>query len=93
MEEETAGGNTKEINGTKDKKGEDKKQGTKDKKQKGPCKPKAKITPRAVLKDPALQADGDHMQTYAIICKFMGLWPTEKHYRHGLNITRNLKGP
>eukprot|EP00253_Pinus_taeda_P032565 PITA_32565 len=25
-----------------------------------------------------LQAHREHMQTYAIICKFMGLWPTEK---------------
>lgn len=73
MEEERTGGNTEGINGTKDKEGEDKKQGTEDKKQKGPYKPNAKINPRVVLNDPALQAYRDHMQTYAIICKFMGL--------------------
>ena len=55
-----------------------KKQGTKDKRQKRPCKPKAEITPRVVLNDTALQAHRDHMRTYVIICKFMGLWPTEK---------------
>ena len=62
----------------KDKEEEDKKQGAKNKAQKGPYKPKAEVTPRVVLNDPALQAHKDHMRTYAIICKFMGLWPTEK---------------
>jgi len=33
---------------------------------------------RVVLNDPALQAHRDHMQTYAIICKFMRLWTIEK---------------
>ena len=46
--------------------------------QKGPCKTKVEVTPRVVLNGPALQAHRDHMRTYAIICKFMGLWPTEK---------------
>lgn len=41
----------------------------------GPCKPRASITPRVVLSDPALQ---EHMASYAVICKFMGVWPTEK---------------
>lgn len=31
-----------------------------------------------VLSDPALQAHREHMATYAVICKFMGLWPMEK---------------
>ena len=52
---------------------EDKEQGTKDKAQKGPFKTKAEITPRVFLNDLALQAHKDHMLTYAIICKFMGL--------------------
>ena len=78
MQEETTETNNKVINGTKNKEVEDKKQGTKDKKQKGPCKPKAEITPKVVLNDPTLQAHRDHMLTYAIICKFMGLWPTKK---------------
>jgi len=77
-EEEIEGNKTKENNSKKDKEEEDKNQGTKDKKQKGPCKPKAEITPRVVLNDPALQAHRNHMQAYEIICKFMGLWPTEK---------------
>lgn len=37
-----------------------------------------KITPRVVLNNLALQEHREHMETYAIICKFMGLWPTEK---------------
>lgn len=77
MEEETTKINNKEINATKNKEVEDKKQGTKDKKQKGPCKPKAEFTPRVILNDPSLQAHRDHMRTYAIIYKFMGLWPTK----------------
>jgi len=44
----------------------------------GPCKPRATITPRVVLSDPTLQVHREHMATYAIISKFMGLWPTEK---------------
>lgn len=44
----------------------------------GPCKPNSNIKPRVVLNDPALQVHIDHMETYAVICKFMGIWPTEK---------------
>lgn len=44
----------------------------------GPCKPRETITTRVVLIDPALQAHREHMATYAVICKFMELWPTEK---------------
>jgi hypothetical protein len=36
------------------------------------------ITLRVVLNDLALQGHREHMGTYAIICKFMGLWSTEK---------------
>ena len=78
MEEEKEGTKTKKNNDTKDKEEEDKMQGYKDKKPKGPCKPKVEITPRVVLNDLALQAHKDHMRTFVIICKFMGLWPIEK---------------
>ena len=78
IEEEQDGTKLRENNSTKENEEEDKKQRTKDKAQKGPCKPKAEITPRVVLNDPALQVHRDHTQTYAIICKFMGLWPTKK---------------
>jgi len=77
-EKETDGTKIKENSSTKDKEEEDKSQGKRDKKQKGPCKPKTEITPRVVFKDPALQEHKEHMGTYAIIYKFMGLWPTEK---------------
>ena len=78
MEEDKDLTRPKEDNSTKENEEEDKKQGEKNKAQKGPCKPKAEVTPRVVLNDPALEAHRDHMRTYAIICKFMGLWPTEK---------------
>jgi len=32
-----------------------------------------------VLNDLALQEHRDHMAMYAIICKFMGIWPTKKN--------------
>lgn len=77
-EKETDGTRTKENNSTKEKEEEYKNFGSRDKKQKGPCKPKAEITPQVILNDPALQEHMEHMGTYAIICKFMGLWPTKK---------------
>lgn len=76
--EKIGGTRTKKKKDAKDKEEEDKIQEAKDKKQKGPCKPKAEISPKVVLNDLALRAHRDHMRTYAIICKFMGLWPTEK---------------
>ena len=51
-------------------------QNSENKNQNGPCKPRTTITPRVVLSDSALQAHRDHMATYVVICKFMGLWPT-----------------
>lgn len=44
----------------------------------GPCKPKSSNKPWVILNDPALQEHRDHMTSYAIICKFMGIWLTEK---------------
>ena len=77
-EEEQEGTKAREHNETLEN-GEDiREKSTKEKAHMGPCKPKAAVIPRIILNDPALQAHRDHMQTYAIICKFMGLWPTEK---------------
>lgn len=59
---------------------------------KGPCKPKTKTTPRVILNNPKPQANREHMGTYAIICKFMGLWPSEKSLQSGLNTIGNQKG-
>lgn len=44
----------------------------------GIYKPKSTITLQVVLSDPTLQLHRDHMAEHAIICKFMGIWPTEK---------------
>ena len=62
-EEETESNTEKEKDGTKDKEENDKIQETKDRKQKGPCKPRAEITPRVILNNPELQAHREHMQT------------------------------
>jgi len=79
-EKETDGEKSNEKGNTKDKEEEDKNQGGKkeDVNQKGSCRPRANISPRVVLNNPALQEHREHMETYAIICKFMGVWPTEK---------------
>ena len=69
-EKETDGARPKENGSTKDREEEDKSEGTRDNKQKGLC--------RVVLNNTALQVHRGHMGTYAIICKFMGLWPTKK---------------
>ena len=39
----------------------------------GPYKPKSNIKLQVILNDPALLEHRDHMTTYAIICKFMGI--------------------
>ena len=44
------------------------------------------------MNDPALQVHRDHMQTYAIICKFMGLWPTEKYLQTWIKYHWKPKG-
>lgn len=44
----------------------------------GIFKTKSSTIPWVILSDPALQAHRDHMTEHAMICKFMGLWPTEK---------------
>jgi hypothetical protein len=41
-----------------------------------PCKPKTKLIPKVILEDPQMQLYRDQMKTHALICKFMGLWPT-----------------
>ena len=78
IEKGIEGTKTKVNSSTKEKEEEDKNQGSKVQKQQKSCRPKAKITPRVILNDPALQAYREHMANYAIVCKFMGLWPTEK---------------
>jgi len=44
----------------------------------GACKPKKSETLRVVITDPEIQAYREHMSEHAVICKFMGLWPTER---------------
>ena len=43
-----------------------------------PCKPKTTMIPTVILEDPQTQLYRDQMKTHALICKFMGLWPTER---------------
>lgn len=43
-----------------------------------PYKPRSTIKSRVVLSDMTLQAHRDQMETYVVICKFLGIWPTKK---------------
>jgi hypothetical protein len=42
------------------------------------CKPKTTMIPKVILDDPQTQLYRDQIKTHALICKFMGLWPTER---------------
>lgn len=42
------------------------------------CKPKKKDSLRVTITDPDIQAYREHMAEHAIICKFMGIWPSER---------------
>lgn len=44
----------------------------------GICKPIKTDNPRVVIMDPEIQAYREHMTEHAVICKFMGMWPTER---------------
>lgn len=44
----------------------------------GVCKPKNTDNLRVVITDPEIQAYRDHMADHAVICKFMGIWPSER---------------
>lgn len=77
------GNNTHAEQGTheedrQEEKAEDRGQGTENRTKMGLCKPKTNTKPRVILNDPALQEHRDHMANYAIMCKFMGIWPIEK---------------
>jgi hypothetical protein len=43
-----------------------------------PCKSKTTMIPKVILDDPQTQLYKDQMKTHALICNFMGLWPTER---------------
>ena len=58
----------------------------------GPYKPKSNIKPRLVLNDRALQVHIDHMPTYVVICKFMGIWSIEKALYIWIRNTSKTKG-
>ena len=45
-----------------------------------------------MLNNPALQVHREHMGTYAIICKFMGLWPTKKDLQTWIKYYSKPKG-
>jgi hypothetical protein len=36
------------------------------------------MTPKVILEDPQMKLYRNQMKTHPLICKFMGLWPTER---------------
>jgi len=44
----------------------------------GSCKPIKPDNLRVIITDPEIQAYREHMTEHAVICKFMGMWPTER---------------
>jgi hypothetical protein len=46
------------------------------------CKPKTTLIPKVILEDPQMQLFQDQMKMHALICKFMGLWHTERTLRN-----------
>jgi len=90
-EKETRTSNTQEPEGSKPHEEEGTHEGIREGKKVGdngqrlesrstmrPCKPKFNIKAWGILNDPSLREHKDHMATYVVICKFMGIWPTEK---------------
>lgn len=51
-------------------------------KEHNPWKSKTALIPKVVLEDPQMQLYRDQMKMHALICKFMGLWPTERTLRN-----------
>jgi hypothetical protein len=43
-----------------------------------PCKPKTTMIPKVILEDLQTQLYMDQMKAHALICNFMGLWPTKR---------------
>jgi hypothetical protein len=57
-----------------------------------PCKPKTTLIPKVILDNPQTQLLRDQMKKHALICKFMGLWPTEKTFRKWIKYHWNPSG-
>eukprot|EP00253_Pinus_taeda_P030247 PITA_30247 len=72
--------NTRKVNATEEENEAEKntQENLTDKPTQGPCKPRVAEVLRVVLTDPAIQAYRDHMTEHAVICRFIGLWPTER---------------
>jgi hypothetical protein len=46
------------------------------------CKPKTIMIPKVILEDLQMQLYRDQMKRHALICKFMGLWPTKRKFHN-----------
>jgi hypothetical protein len=57
-----------------------------------PCKPKTTMIPKVILENPQTQLYSDQMKTHALICKFMGLWPTKRTLRNWIKYHWKLNG-
>lgn len=58
----------------------------------GACKPKKTNSLRVVITDPEIQDYREHMAERATICKFMGIWPSEKALCHWIKLHWKPRG-
>eukprot|EP00253_Pinus_taeda_P033737 PITA_33737 len=58
----------------------------------GAYKPKKTNNLRVVITDPEIQAYREHMTERAIICKFMGIWPSERSLCHWIKLHWKPRG-
>lgn len=64
--------------GNKEKEGDTSSNPNEDSTTNGICKPRKAESLRFVITDPEIQAYREHMAEHEVICKFMGMWPTER---------------
>jgi hypothetical protein len=56
------------------------------------CKLKKTMIPKVILEDLQTQLYRDHMKMHVLICKFMGLWPTERTLHNWIKYHWNPSG-
>lgn len=61
-------------------------------KLKGPCLPRAVKKPRFVIPASKLDEYREYMKNHALICKFIGVWPSEKDLLKWIQIKWQSKG-
>ena len=56
------------------------------------CHPKAAKIPEIITQEPDIEVYRDYMKEHAVICKFMGIWPSERALKGWIQAKWNPKG-